>query len=102
MRRKYKIFLFILLFIGGIVLLFLPKDFFDSGQSICISVVLFDMECYGCGMTRAIQHLIHLDFEQAFYFNKLSLIVFPLFVGLIIMEFIKVLKENEGTSKKNS
>jgi hypothetical protein len=100
MKKKPKIFLFILLFIGGIVLLFLPKDFFDSGQSMCLSVVLLDMECYGCGMTRAIQHLIHFDFQQALHYNKLSLIVFPLFVVLIIMEFIKVLKEKEGTEKE--
>jgi hypothetical protein len=65
-----------------IVLIALPKDFFDQGQSICLSMLLLDTTCYGCGMTRAIQHLIHLDFEAAYDFNKLSFIVLPLLIGV--------------------
>jgi len=67
-----------------IVLLILPADFFDNGQSICLSKVLLDRECPGCGTTRAIQHLIHLDFKQAWEFNKLSFII------LIVCVFIWV------------
>ena len=64
-------------YIGGLlliplVLIALPADFFDTGQSICLSVVLLDTECYGCGMTRAIQHLVHLDFHTAAYANVIS------------------------------
>lgn len=70
-----------------LVLLILPADFFDHGQSVCLSVLLFDTECYGCGMTRAIQHLIHLDFGASNSFNKLSFIVFPL---LTIMWFKEI------------
>ena len=68
------------------VLILLPADFFDKGQSICISVLLLDTECYGCGMTRAIQHLIHLDFSAAAEFNKLSFIVFPMLSFLWVVE----------------
>lgn len=100
-KRKLKLGLFFVLFALGLLLLWLPKDFFDDGQSICVSVVFFDTKCYGCGMTRAIQHLIHLDFEQASHYNKLSFIVFPLFVYLIIVEFIKTLKENTSAEKKS-
>ncbi len=70
-----------------LVLLILPADFFDHGQSVCLSLLLFDTKCYGCGMTRAIQHLIHLDFGAANSFNKLSFIVFPL---LTIMWFKEI------------
>jgi hypothetical protein len=59
-----------------IILLILPADFFDTGQSICLSKLLLDKECPGCGSTKAIQHLIHLDFRQAWAFNKLSFLVF--------------------------
>jgi hypothetical protein len=62
------------------VLLILPADFFDEGQSICISVLLFDETCFGCGMTRAIQHLIHFNFFTAYSYNKLAIIVLPLLV----------------------
>ncbi len=60
------------------ILLFLPGSFFDNGTSVCVSKVLLNMECYGCGMTRAIMHLIHFDFTGAWEYNKLSFIVFPL------------------------
>ena len=80
MKNKYpKIYLAVLLIIP-LVLLLLPSTFFDSGNSVCLSVVFFDSECYACGMTRAIQHLIHFDFFIAYQFNKLSLIVLPLIV----------------------
>jgi len=62
------------------VLLILPADFFDKGESICLSVFLFDIECYACGLTRAIQHLIHLDFSIGYEYNKLSIFVFPLLI----------------------
>lgn len=64
------------------VLLALPAGFFDQGQSICISKLLLDTECYGCGMTRGIMHLIHFDIEQAYAYNKLSFIVLPLLGGM--------------------
>jgi hypothetical protein len=72
-------------YFGGLILLpiilvVLPADFFDNGQSICLSVLLFDETCYGCGMTRAIQHLIHFDFSTAAAYNKLGFIVFFLLI----------------------
>ena len=87
-KRRLKIALFILLSVIGIILLILPKEFFDQGQSVCLSVVLFDKKCYGCGMTRAIQHLIHFDFKGAAFYNKLSFIVFPLLVYMLVKELL--------------
>lgn len=60
------------------VLIALPKDFFDTGQTVCLSQKIFDIECYGCGMTSAIMHLVHLDFEVAYAYNMLSFLVFPI------------------------
>jgi len=71
--------IFILLLIP-IVLIILPADFFDEGQSLCISVLLFDLECYACGLTRSIMNIIHFDFSEALYHNILGFIVFPLLV----------------------
>lgn len=85
--NKYKGYLLLaaLVFLG-IVLLVLPANYFDTGRPWCISVLLLNKECYGCGMTRAVQHLIHLDFDAAWDFNKLSFIVFPLLVYMILWE----------------
>lgn len=87
-KKRIKIILFIILCLIGITLLILPKEFFDQGQSVCLSVVLFDKKCYGCGMTRAIQHLIHFDFKGAAFYNKLSFIVFPLLVYMLVKELL--------------
>jgi Protein of unknown function (DUF2752) len=65
-----------------IILLLLPATYFDEGQSTCLSVILFDTECPGCGMTRACMHLIHFDMESAFYYNMFSFIVFPILAFL--------------------
>ena len=88
----YKIY-FIFLITIPIFLLALPADFFDYGNSVCLSIFLFERECFGCGMTRAIQHLIHLDFSTAYMFNKLSFIVLPLLIITYIKELIKLYKK---------
>lgn len=87
-KRKIYVSLFYLAFLIllPIVLLTLPSDFFDQGPSMCLSVLLFNQQCYECGMTGAIQHLIHLDVEGAYFYNPRAFIVLPLLVLLWIME----------------
>ena len=75
----YRLYLIILLSIPVLLIIF-PADFFDAGDSICLSILFFDSECYACGMTRAIQHLIHFDFLIGYEYNKLSIIVLPLLI----------------------
>ena len=88
MKKNFqKVSLIILIFIP-IVLLILPANFFDNGDSLCLSLVLFERECYACGMTRAIQHLIHFDFSVAYDYNKLSIIVLP----FLIISYCKEIK----------
>lgn len=36
------------------------------------------MECYACGLTRGVMHLLHLDFQGAWAFNRITFIVTPL------------------------
>jgi hypothetical protein len=78
---------------GAIVLLYLPADYFDHGESICPSKVLLDMECLGCGITRAMQHVIHLDFVAAWNFNNLVVIVAPVLFFLWFQAMHKAWKE---------
>jgi hypothetical protein len=93
-RRFYAVLGGILILM--IVLLCLPADYFDTGQSVCLSVLLFDRECYACGMTRAIQHLIHFEFREAYEYNKLAFVVLPLFgvaIGYELRKFYKEMKD---------
>ena len=89
MKKKYpKIYLSVLLIIP-LVLLLLPSTFFDNGDSICMSVLFFDRECYACGMTRAIQHLIHFDFNIAFEYNRISFLALPLLIFIYLRDVKK-------------
>jgi len=85
LKPRYSILDYLLLsiLVGlPIVLFLLPASYFDEGQSVCISVLLLNKECVGCGLTRACMHLIHFDFTEAVYHNPLVLLVFPLGVML--------------------
>lgn len=75
-----------------ILLLLLPANYFDEGKSICISMLLFDSKCYGCGITRAMMHFIHFDFKSAFEFNKLVVVVGPLLIYSFTSSFVKDFK----------
>lgn len=86
--------------ITPIVLLILPANFFDDGESICLSQVLFKIECYACGLTRACMHLIHFEFEEAYAYHMLSFIIFPL-VALVWLKWgIKEYKIFKALHKK--
>ncbi|MGJ8660508.1 MAG: DUF2752 domain-containing protein [Bacteroidota bacterium] len=77
----------VILLLLPIVLIILPVNYFDTGESVCLSHVVFDTSCYGCGMTKAIMHLVHFDFESAIIYNRLSFVVLP----LLILLWIKIL-----------
>ncbi len=78
--------LFLMVFIP-ITLLALPKTYFDEGAAVCLSVVFLDTECPACGLTRACMRLIHLEFREAYYFNKISFVALPLLAWLWIKYF---------------
>lgn len=71
------------------VLLLLPADFFDHGRSLCLSQLLFGVECPACGLTRGIMHLIHLDLENAFAYNMMSFIILPLMCVVWVQWYLK-------------
>lgn len=72
----------IITIIAPFVLLLLPSDFFDNGESICLSKSLAGIECYACGLTRATMHFIHFEFQKAWEYNKLVVIVIPMLFPL--------------------
>ena len=63
-----------------LVLYLIPLEWLKNQHSICLFKNITGHECYGCGMTRAILSAIHLQFENAFQYNKLFLIVLPLLI----------------------
>jgi|SRR5688572_9265091 hypothetical protein len=85
-RYYFTITKLVLIIAIPVVLLFLPATFFDDGESICLSKVIFNIECYACGMTRACMHLIHFDLEEAFAYNMASFIALPL-LGVVWIQW---------------
>jgi hypothetical protein len=63
-----------------VLLYLIPLEWLKSQHSVCIYKNITGNECYGCGMTRAIISAMHFQFKNAFYFNKLFIIVFPLLI----------------------
>lgn len=64
-----------------ILLLVLPKDYFDHGGPQLSLFGQLGMEnYYSKGLTRASMHLLHLDFTGAAAYNKLSFVVVPLLI----------------------
>ena len=69
------------------VLWALPAGLFDGegGVILCPSRLFFGIECISCGMTRAIMHFHHFDFEEAFYYNQFVPIAY---LALVLIWFI--------------
>ena len=79
------------LLIFPIFLWIVPGDYFDDGEVIlCPSRFLFDIECFGCGITRGVMNMHHFDYENALFHNKLSPIIY---IALVVLWVIWV-KEN--------
>lgn len=57
--------------------------------SICLWKLIFNRECWGCGMTRAFGALFHGDFAQAYDFNPRIFIVAVIFIYLWLRMLVK-------------
>ena len=72
--------LLLMLYIAGIYMLY---SLLHIG---CPLRFISGIPCPGCGMTRAYHSLLHLDFNQAFYYHPLFPLV-PLMVALYLFDF---------------
>ncbi len=89
----------ILLTAGLLIVYFLPTDFlFHNPTSYCIHKNLLHFDCPGCGMTRAINCLLHGQFTQAIMFN-ISVIPFSILLTQHYLSYIIPLKLNETTRR---
>ena len=63
-----------------IILFFIPLEWLNKQHSICLIKNIFGVECFGCGIARAIIAGVQLDFTKAIEYNKIVTIVLPLFI----------------------
>jgi hypothetical protein len=81
-----------LLFVLPFLLFMVSLDDLDGKHSICLFKNLFGIECYGCGITKAVIASIQFDFIRAFNYNKLIVVVTPLIVYLLVKEVVKTVR----------
>jgi hypothetical protein len=83
----------IILLFGLIIVYMLPKNIlFENKSTFCVHKILFDFDCPGCGMTRALNLALHGAFKEAATFN---VAVYPFLVVVITY-----LLENLSCNKK--
>ncbi len=92
----------IVLILTPIVLWILPSDYFDSGEALCPSKRFFDIECFGCGMTRAVMHMHHLEIEDALFYNLGVVVIFPALIVIWVLWVTKAAQRLGLLGSKNS
>ena len=84
---KYKILYIFLILLGILGLIYL---YFNDPSIIpfipCYFHEITGLECTGCGITRAIYSLMHLDFVAAIKYNALFVLSIPLYIVISIKE----------------
>ena len=66
----------------------------------CLSVLLLDVKCPGCGLTRAFIHMLNLDFALAWKSNFLALIITPILLVLFILNLLQFRKEYQASAEE--
>lgn len=78
----------------------IPSTFFEHGPTICPYKLLTGNNCPGCGMTRAFSNTFRLDLESAWEYNRLIVVVFPLYLILVYKSFLKIKKSISHSNTK--
>ncbi len=74
-----------------VVLYAIPLENICNGNTICIFTNIFGIECWGCGITRAIFSALHFHFYDAWEYNPLFVVVLPLLLFLWLRAIIRQL-----------
>jgi hypothetical protein len=81
-----KLFFVIIL---GIIFFSIPKIYLGDTFPICLYRIILNKKCIGCGTVRAVWSILHFKFNEAYEYNKMIIITFPLLMGCIIKWILK-------------
>lgn len=84
---RHRFLKFVLILFLTIVFFLIPKEFLGETYPICLFRLILNKECLGCGTTRAFWSVLHLNFAEAYEYNKLVVITFPL-LGFCLLKWI--------------
>ena len=88
MRLEYKACGIIIVFIIGLILLFVfdPEKYLWMPK--CPVYVLTGMKCPACGFQRAMHSMLHLRFAQAVKYNLFLVLAIPYAISLVIVTWL--------------
>ena len=91
MELKYHKIKLALLIIGVIILYSISIDYIE-GRSFCVFYNLTNIECFGCGLTRAFFNFTRFNFSTALNYNKLILFFGPTIILSYLFEIFTSIK----------
>ncbi len=68
----------------------IPKSNLLYGHSLCLFSNVFGVECWGCGITRAVVSAMYLDFDGAWGYNNFVFVIIPLILYLWVKSLITI------------
>ena len=84
----------------GVLFFCIPKDYLGDTYPICLFKIIFNRECIGCGTTRAVWSVLHFNFKEAFEYNKLIVLTFPLLTWCVLKWILKEEKPKQRMINK--
>jgi hypothetical protein len=91
--KVYSRLTFIAILVLPILLYFTPLDWLNQQNTICLIKNLLKIDCYGCGITKAVISGVQLDFQGAINYNKMVVIVLPLLIYTWLKTTISLYKK---------
>ena len=79
-----------------VVLYAIPMESICNGNTICVFTNIFGVECWGCGITRAIFSAFHFRFYDAWEYNPLFVVVLPLLLFFWMRTVVRQLRTIKG------
>lgn len=75
-----------------VALALVPLDLISSGPTLCLYKRFTGADCMGCGMTRSVVSLFHLELGAAYEFNRGIIGMAPLLLWLWAKELLRNLR----------
>ena len=92
-NNYFKVIYLVILLSLPIAISLISLKTLNNLPSVCLYKRFFGLECWGCGMTRAIISVVNGNFKDAIEYNWRVLIVFPLLLYIYFLNIYKVYKK---------
>jgi hypothetical protein len=87
-RNKWPYLALLAFLLGWILLLFLIDPVAQEGYPKCPSKYISGLDCPGCGSSRCVHAMTHLEFRSAFAYNPLAFIAVPVLLFYAVAKLL--------------